>query len=45
MIYALNTKDVSEHERRIIARLIRDDKHHLLGIEKKGRECPGNSHQ
>ena len=35
MIYALNTKDVSEHERRIIARLIRDDKHHLLGIGKK----------
>ena len=26
MIYALNTKDVSDHERRIIARSIRDKK-------------------
>ena len=35
MIYALITQDVSDHERRVIARLIRDDKHHLLKIEKK----------
>ena len=35
MIYALNTQDVSEHERRLLARLIRDDEKHSLNADEK----------
>ena len=35
MIYALNTLDISEHERRVIARHIRDDQRGILRRDKK----------
>lgn len=35
MIYALNTKDVSDHERREIARLIRDEQTYLVTLDEK----------
>lgn len=35
MIYALKTRDVSDHERRVIARHIRDDHTDILTQDKK----------
>ena len=35
MIYALNTRDISDHERREIARQIRDDQHDILSRDIK----------
>ena len=32
MIYALNTRDVSDHERRAVARLIRDGRTEILDM-------------
>lgn len=38
MIYALNTRDVSEHERRMIARLIRDDELDIVELDLNENE-------
>ena len=35
MIYALNTRDISDHERRQVARNMRDDKHDILSRDIK----------
>ena len=35
MIYALNTRDISDHERRQVARNMRDDKHDILSRDNK----------
>ena len=35
MIYALKTRDVSDHERRLIARALRDDKAFPAELDKK----------
>ena len=35
IIYALNTRDVSDHERRGLARRIRDGQHSVLRRDKK----------
>ncbi|MDE0682624.1 MAG: hypothetical protein OXI63_06905 [Candidatus Poribacteria bacterium] len=35
MIYALNTLDVSDHERRVIARQIRDGRSDILGRDRR----------